>query len=155
MVFVGPDARIASDGPVGSIASCALVDATGTRLPHRFKKTEGTLDPENGGVGACIYAEAAASNRAIGAQSRPKPHPEIWSTELDGECVVYDPRNGQIHQLNLTATLVWSLCDGDMAVLDIAEAIAGIYGISTDEASLDVHDLLAKFSMAGLVVVSS
>ena len=71
--------------------------------------------------------------------------------ELDGEAVVYDEGTGNLHHLNETATLVFSLCDGTGTARDLSVDIAHAYGIGVDEVEPQVRALLRTLKRQGLV----
>jgi PqqD family protein of HPr-rel-A system len=154
-ILISADGHIASDVAEGATAIRGLLEsAFELAIQSTQGDTKDLIPPVAPFDGADRQAEASITTTPIGIQSRPKPHPEVATTELDGEAVVYDPRNGQVHQLNPTAALVWSLCDGELAVVDMAETIAEAYGIPTEDAAADIDELLTKFSSAGLLVLA-
>lgn len=81
----------------------------------------------------------------------PKTRDDLTVVELDGEAVVYDERNGAIHHLNSSATIVWLLCDGITSEESISESIAGTFSLDEVEVSNQVSDALRSFVDAGLL----
>jgi hypothetical protein len=71
--------------------------------------------------------------------------------ELDGEAVIYDDRNNKIHYLNPTAMLVFSLFDGTATIRDLADDIADVYQVRSDEIEKQIRGLLRGFRKADLV----
>jgi hypothetical protein len=69
---------------------------------------------------------------------------DLHVEELDGEAVVYDPRNGAVHRLNATSFFVWSVCDGLHAPNDIAASVEERYSIDKDEALSVVGSVVAQ-----------
>ncbi len=65
--------------------------------------------------------------------------PELIEQVIDGETVVLDKVAGLIHQLNATASTIWTACDGKATVDNIAEQIARQYGIDIELARADVE----------------
>jgi hypothetical protein len=53
--------------------------------------------------------------------------------ELPGEVLVYDRERNKAHCLNSTAALVWSHCDGNRSVAQMASAIAAETQAPVDE----------------------
>jgi hypothetical protein len=49
--------------------------------------------------------------------------------------VVYDPSTDRVHYLNSTAAIVFTLCDGEHEVADIAAIVAAAFGL--EETPLD------------------
>ncbi|MFN3258239.1 MAG: FkbM family methyltransferase [Ilumatobacter sp.] len=67
------------------------------------------------------------------------------ATEVDDGLVVDDERHGLVHHLDPIAAIVYSLCDGDLTSLDLAELLAEILG-STSDAESDLN--LRRFVIA-------
>lgn len=86
---------------------------------------------------------------------RPKTSEELAVVELDGEAVIYDPRTGDLHHLNPTATIVFSLCDGTATVREMSQELSGAFGIAPEEIESQVRSLLRRFRAAGLLDASS
>ncbi len=81
----------------------------------------------------------------------PRARPEVTQTDIDDEIILYNPADGATHALNLTAALVWELCDGAYALDGIAAEVASDFNIALDQASGDVEPLIARFYTLGLV----
>jgi len=58
---------------------------------------------------------------------RPRARADLTVIELDGEAVVYDEATSDLHHLNRTATIVFSLCDGDATARELATDIAAVF----------------------------
>ncbi len=56
--------------------------------------------------------------------SRPRLRSDLVVEEVDGETVVLDPRDGTIHLLNTTGTMVVWRCDGRRPVAGIARELS-------------------------------
>jgi hypothetical protein len=52
---------------------------------------------------------------------KPKKRDDLAVKELGDEIMLYDETNENIHVLNHTAYLIWSLCDGNHTLKDIEE----------------------------------
>jgi PqqD family protein of HPr-rel-A system len=89
------------------------------------------------------------------AATKPRVRKDLTVVELDGEAVVYDERNGDMHHLNPTATLVFGLCDGTATGRELAHDIAAAYGQPVDEVVQQVQALLRQFRKAKLVETAS
>jgi hypothetical protein len=48
---------------------------------------------------------------------------------IDDELVILDRKGRQIHQLNETATRVWSLCDGRRSLSEIGRQLARVFDV--------------------------
>ena len=89
---------------------------------------------------------------AVTAPQRPQTREGLTVIELDGEAVVYDERTGNLHHLNQTAALVFSLCDGTGTARELSADIAGAYDLGVDETERQVRSLLRTLKREGLVV---
>jgi PqqD family protein of HPr-rel-A system len=85
------------------------------------------------------------------APIRPKARADLAVVELDGEAVIYDPVSGDLHHLNPTATVVFSLCDGSASIRELAVEIAEVFGQPTDEIEAQVRRLLRGLRKQGLL----
>ncbi|MGH2572307.1 MAG: PqqD family protein [Actinomycetota bacterium] len=83
---------------------------------------------------------------------KPRIRDDLTVVELDGEIVIYDERADDIHHLNPTASVVFSLCDGRSTVREMAIEIAGAFGAPEDQVEREIRPLLREFRKAGLLV---
>ena len=83
----------------------------------------------------------------------PRARPDVVFRRLDAEWVIFDPRNQELHALNLTAALVWEYCSGEATVDEIAEAVGGAFASAPNAGDVhrDVRETLARFARAGLL----
>lgn len=83
---------------------------------------------------------------------KPLHKQDLLVTDLDDELLVYDATTKQVHVLNATAKLIWSLCDGDHTTKEIAETIRQEFAVA---AGIDLHEdvrrMLEGFRENGLV----
>jgi PqqD family protein of HPr-rel-A system len=70
---------------------------------------------------------------------------DLTVIELDGEAVIYDETSGDLHHLNRTATVVFSLCDGDTTARGLATDIADAFDQPVDDVERQVRSLLRQF----------
>lgn len=56
--------------------------------------------------------------------SRPCLRADLVVEEVDGEAVVLDPRDGSVHRLNTSATMIAWRCDGQRSVSGIARELS-------------------------------
>ena len=82
---------------------------------------------------------------------KPRIREDLTTVELDGEIVIYDERTDEIHHLNPTASVVFSLCDGRSTVREMARDIAQAFGAEADQVEREVRALLREFRKAELL----
>lgn len=85
------------------------------------------------------------------AAIKPRVRDDLAAAELDGEAVIYDERSGDLHHLNPTATIIFSMCDGTSTVREMSGEIAGAFGVPADEVERQVRALLKELRGAGLL----
>lgn len=68
------------------------------------------------------------------------------------ETLILDRAGERIHQLNETASHVWSRCDGRTARSVVAQELATQYGVSSADAARDIEVLLSQLRQLGLLV---
>ena len=84
----------------------------------------------------------------------PERNPKLAWREIDGEAVIISPEDSHVHELNETASLVWTNADGKHCVDEIAGVIAARYDVELLEAKADVDELIEVLSAKGLLVAS-
>ena len=89
------------------------------------------------------------------ARVRPRARAGLTVVELDGEAVVYDEETMDLHHLNPTATIVFGLCDGTGTIGQMADDIAGAFGVPSEEVEPQIRALLRQFRKAGLLEPTS
>jgi hypothetical protein len=62
-------------------------------------------------------------------------------------------RQQNVYELDAVASFIWRQIDGTRNVADIGAALAGEYGIDTDEATADVAEALEPLLADGLITV--
>lgn len=72
--------------------------------------------------------------------------------ELDGEAVIYDERNGDLHRLNPTASLVFSLLDGSSTIDELARDVGETFSMPVGEVGEQLHALVVQFGESHLLV---
>lgn len=77
--------------------------------------------------------------------------PRLTAVELDGETVIYDPDNGELHLLDRVATVVWSCLDGSDTLGNICDVLAEAYGEQVERVRSDIKALIDNFAEKGLV----
>ena len=84
----------------------------------------------------------------------PERNPKLAWREIDGEAVIISPEDSHVHELNETASLIWTNADGKHSVDEIAGVIAARYEVELLEAKADVDELIGVLSAKGLLVAS-
>lgn len=82
---------------------------------------------------------------------KPRMRQDLTVVELDGEAVIYDDESGELHHLNPTATVVFTLCDGTATVKELSGDIADAFSQPVDEVEKQVRTLLREFRKANLL----
>jgi len=72
--------------------------------------------------------------------------------QVGEETLILDRAGERIHQLNATASHVWSRCDGRTARSVVVRELVTQYGISSDAASRDIEVLLRQLRELGLLL---
>jgi hypothetical protein len=84
----------------------------------------------------------------------PERNPKLAWREIDGEAVIISPEDSHVHELNETASLIWTNADGKHSVDEIAGVIAARYEVELLEAKADVDELIQTLSAKGLLLAS-
>jgi Coenzyme PQQ synthesis protein D (PqqD) len=81
----------------------------------------------------------------------PRRRSDINARIVVDETVVLDLGAAQIHQLNATASFIWHRCDGRRTVVEIAEELAGSFGVDYAPARQAVEATLRRLAELGLL----
>jgi len=81
-----------------------------------------------------------------------KRRSDLVARTINGEVVILDRAAGTVHQLNATASHIWSACDGAHSVADIAASVAARFEETPETVLRDVLATLADFQRLGLLV---
>lgn len=81
----------------------------------------------------------------------PRPRPDLKARVVDGETVLLDRTGGRVHQLNATASFVWSKLDGVASAENVAAAVAEAFDVEPQTAVRDVNTLLDQFRTLNLL----
>jgi hypothetical protein len=76
----------------------------------------------------------------------------VVAAEIEGQLVVYDPATRGAARLNLVAAAIWAALDGFGALADLADDVAGAFGIKPDVAFVGVVDLIESLDRADLLI---
>jgi PqqD family protein of HPr-rel-A system len=82
---------------------------------------------------------------------RPRVSGDLAVVELDGEAVVYHERDGSLHHLNPSATIVFGLCDGESTISAIAADLADAYAVPQEQMEPQVRSVVRQFRREGLL----
>jgi Coenzyme PQQ synthesis protein D (PqqD) len=84
----------------------------------------------------------------------PERNPKLAWREIDGEAVIISPEDSHVHELNETASIIWTYADGTHSVDEIAGVLAARYEVALLKAKVDVDELIEVLSAKGLLVAS-
>lgn len=83
--------------------------------------------------------------------AKPLANPAHEVIASDEGFVVHDATGGQVHYLNETAAIVYSLCDGERTPAEIAVIVGDAFGL--DQAPTgDVEKVLTDLTALGVVI---
>ena len=72
--------------------------------------------------------------------------------EIQGKCVVVAPARREMHELDETATFLWSALAKAATIADLSAALCEEYEVEPAEADRDVRRFVASLEEKGLVV---
>ena len=81
----------------------------------------------------------------------PTRKPDVWLRQADDENVVYDPETSAVHLLNVTATAIWVLCDGETTPDEMVDAICELSGLPREVVVEDVRRIILQFEEADIL----
>lgn len=76
---------------------------------------------------------------------RPVRETKFLVEEFDDEVILYHPDRSEALCLNVTASLIWSLCDGATSVAEIGQLLRGAFPDAPDMVD-DVREALDHLS---------
>lgn len=82
---------------------------------------------------------------------QPLVRADLAIVELDGEAVIYDERNGTLHHLNPTATLVLDLCDGSSSIAELAADLSEAFQVPLEDMRGQLEELVSRMRDQGLL----
>jgi len=69
---------------------------------------------------------------------------DIISREIDDEILLMDNQAMKVHQLNRTASFIWSRCNGSTSTEEIIEQLAHDFDVEDHVANKHVKDVIAQ-----------
>lgn len=85
------------------------------------------------------------------APIRPRVREDLAVVEIDGEAVVYDEHNDDLHHLNPTATVIFGLFDGSATIRELSKDISQAFDVPAHDVETQVRALLRQFRKVGLM----
>jgi coenzyme PQQ synthesis protein D (PqqD) len=82
---------------------------------------------------------------------KPAVRRDLTVVELEGEAVIYDERTNELHHLNPTATVVFSLFDGTSTIKELAEEVGTMYSEPVGSVESHLRALYRQFKKADLI----
>ncbi len=83
----------------------------------------------------------------------PVPIADVKTEVIEGELLLYDPRQTKAIYLNASAAVIWSLCDGRRQVREIIRLIKEGYPDAKTTLTEDVLATLDQLYESGVLVV--
>jgi len=77
---------------------------------------------------------------------------DLTACTVDGDVVILDRTRGYVHQLNATASHIWSACDGRHSVDEIAATIRASFTDAPQNVRDAVMRTLSDFEELGLLI---
>ncbi|MEN8219788.1 MAG: PqqD family protein [Pseudomonadota bacterium] len=76
---------------------------------------------------------------------------EIPSVEIDREIMVHDMETKKVYVLNSTAAMIWSMCDGNNNIEQIAMKVKNKFTQLQEDVLQEVSQTVEKLRQYGLV----
>ena len=73
-----------------------------------------------------------------------KQRNDIITREIDDEILLMDNQTMQVHQLNRTASYVWSRCNGSISENEIVEQVVRDFDVEDHVAKQQVKEVIAQ-----------
>jgi hypothetical protein len=74
--------------------------------------------------------------------------------EEGSEAMLFNPDTADIMVINAVGRIVWSLCNGDHTVHDIASSLEGEFNVSYEQAKKDVNGFIATLAQQNFLLRS-
>ncbi len=76
----------------------------------------------------------------------------LSTQQIDGELVILDKENGQIHQLNSVASFIWQQIEASSGIEVIVKKLIQFYDIDTVTAQADLAKVVQQFKNLKLLI---
>jgi len=73
--------------------------------------------------------------------------------ELDDGCILYDTEKDEVHSLNTTAASVWTCCDGNHSIMQIADVVGKCFKSESKPVLRDIIKIVKHFSEKELLTL--
>jgi hypothetical protein len=84
-------------------------------------------------------------------EANPKRRSDLNYRTIDGETLILDRKEGRLHQLNPTASLIWDCCDGKSNIAEIIDRLVTAYEVDSSTARKDVEEALLNLRSSNLL----
>jgi Coenzyme PQQ synthesis protein D (PqqD) len=101
-------------------------------------------------VGKLTDGETSENDMRIG-EPYPKRRSDLNYRTIDGETLILDRKEGRLHQLNPTASLIWDCCDGNSNLAEIVDRLVAAYEVDASTARKDVEEVLSNLRSSNLL----
>ncbi len=81
----------------------------------------------------------------------PRPKTNLTARSVEGETVLLHRAGGFVHQLNNTASFIWSRLDGHTSPHDVAAAVAEAFDVEPEKAARDVDAFVDQLKSLDLL----
>jgi PqqD family protein of HPr-rel-A system len=82
---------------------------------------------------------------------RPKLRPDLVRRDLEDDLLLFDPRCGEVHLLNVTAAAVAEMCDGQTSVPEMARELVAALSVDAATVEADLDRILGEFAAKELM----
>ncbi len=108
------------------------------------------MDLKTSGVKSVVIGTLTDGN-PLANDLHPKRRSDLNYRTIDGETVILDRKEGNLHQLNPTASFIWDCCDGNSNVAAIIDRLADAYEVDSSTARKDVEETLSRLRSSNLL----
>src|SRR5512135_3657140 len=102
-------------------------------------------------AGDTEIVEAVRSDALMTGAYRPTKADTVEQKDLRDGCVLYDAQKGAVYTLNSTASFIFTYCNGDSTIEEIARQSALAFGLTPEEAMRDVISMISFLQKEELV----
>lgn len=81
----------------------------------------------------------------------PEQRPGLIVRDLDEEKLILDLTDERIHRLNVTASFIWNLCDGEKSSDDIVAEVVTAFDVPHETAVQDVERTIKELQESRLI----